>query len=165
MLNEHGGEITADLLRYYGVNILDLFTGDLSPRRCLALVENLPIESNTYSNRIAEGERAEMGWDRNTYVMADLIDAILVLHTTLARANVENPKKVKDPEPYERPGQKERTRKSNTSNPFASALSASENVEFSAGGETKSFSIASDILKRSHKQIANETEGQPFTVN
>jgi hypothetical protein len=162
MIEENGGAITADLLRFYGVDIRDLFKGTLSPRYCLALVENLPIESATYSSHIAEGDRSAMGWDRNTYVMADLIDAINILHTTLVRANSNNPKKVKDPEPYERPGQKERVRKANTFNPFANALSASDSLDLDAGGEIKSFSISPDILKRS---VKNESEGQPFTVN
>lgn len=165
MLNEHGGEIMADLLRFYGVDIRDLFTGELSPRRCLALVENLPMESATHSTRISEGDRSASGWDRNAYIMADLIDAINILHTSLVRVNTNNPKKVKDPEPYERPGQKERKRKDATSNPFANALNASENLEFTAAGETKSFSISPDIIARSAKQLANESEGQPFTVN
>ncbi|MFB7420779.1 hypothetical protein ACFC1L_40085 [Streptomyces sp. NPDC056210] len=165
MLDERGGEISADLLRFYGVDIHGLFTGEYSPRFIVALVENLPIESSTYSTRIAEGDRGNVGWDRNTYVMADLVDAINILHTSLVRVNTSNPKKVKDPEPYERPGMKERKRKANTSNPFANALSSDESVEFSPGGETKSFSISSDVLKRSQKQAANDTEGQPFTVN
>jgi hypothetical protein len=162
MLDDNGGEITADLMRFYGVDIRDLFTGGMSPRFCLALVENLPIESATYSSHIAEGDRGSRGWDRNTYVMADLIDAINILHTTLVRVNTNNPKKVKDPDPYERPGAKERTRKAKTSNPFANALSASESVDIDAGGEIKSFSISPDILKRSQK---SQSEGQPFTVN
>lgn len=162
MLNEYGGEITADLLRYYGVDIRDLFTGGLSPRRALALVENLPIESATYSVRIAEGERSSMGWDRNSYLLAEVVDALQILHTTLVRVNTQNPKKVKNPDPYERPGTKERTRKANTSNPFANALAASESVEVDAGGEIQSFSISPDIINRSKK---SGSEGQPFTVN
>lgn len=163
MLDEYGGEITSDLLRFYGVDIRDLFTGQITPRRCLALVENLPIESATYSKRLAEGERASMGWDRNSYLLADVVDVLQSLHTTLARVNASNPKRVKDPDPYNRPGQKERDRKAKSSNPFASVLNSSTDVSFTPAGEAKSFSISPDILQRSKR--SDESEGQPFTIN
>lgn len=42
LLREHGEEIEADLLRVYGVDLLDLYRGTLTPRRLLVLIRGLP---------------------------------------------------------------------------------------------------------------------------
>lgn len=42
LLREHGEEIEADLLRVYGVDLLDLWRGRLTPRRLLVLIRGLP---------------------------------------------------------------------------------------------------------------------------
>ena len=41
----HSDEVEADLQRYYGVRYADRFTGDMTIRRLLVLVQGLPQES------------------------------------------------------------------------------------------------------------------------
>jgi hypothetical protein len=47
LLNEHGGAIEADLLRFYQIDLLDFYRGTLSARRLGVLVRQLPAESAT----------------------------------------------------------------------------------------------------------------------
>lgn len=47
LLREHGEAIEADLLRYYQVDLLDLYRGEMSWRRLRVLVRHLPLESAT----------------------------------------------------------------------------------------------------------------------
>ncbi|MEU5878179.1 hypothetical protein [Spirillospora sp. NPDC047279] len=100
-MEKHGGEIYADLLRYYGVDVHAVFDGSLPPRHALALVEYLPIESATAVAR--RGGAEFYGWDRQAYLTADLIDAVLHLHHVTLSSNAKNPKKVPTPDPYPRP--------------------------------------------------------------
>lgn len=104
LIEKHGGEIYADLLRFYGVDIHDIFDGSLTPRHALALVEHLPIESATAT--AIRGGAEFYGWDRHAYMIADLIDAVLHLHNVTVKANSKNPKRVPEPDPYPRPKEK-----------------------------------------------------------
>jgi len=45
LLNEFGGEIEADLLRFYRVDLLDYHRGSLSLRRLGVLIKHLPADS------------------------------------------------------------------------------------------------------------------------
>ncbi|MFI1580009.1 hypothetical protein [Embleya sp. NPDC020630] len=47
LLREHGEAIEADLLRYYRVDLLDLYRGEMSWRRLRVLIRYLPPESAT----------------------------------------------------------------------------------------------------------------------
>ncbi|MFE5332569.1 hypothetical protein ACFRCG_39945 [Embleya sp. NPDC056575] len=47
LLREHGEAIEADLLRYYQVDLLDLYRGEMSWRRLRVLIRYLPVESAT----------------------------------------------------------------------------------------------------------------------
>jgi hypothetical protein len=102
LIDEHGAEIAADFLdHYHGLDILDLIRGRLSPRRCLALVEQLPLNS-----RFATAKRGGVqhyGWDRQTYVLADIFDALSSLIYITLMVNSRHPKRVEEPKPYPRP--------------------------------------------------------------
>lgn len=93
----------ADFLRYYGLDLRDLFRGELSPKRALALVEGLPIDS-AYAVAVRGVEH--IGWDRQAYILADVFDAVMTLTHVTIRANSDKPKAVKEPGTYPRPGQK-----------------------------------------------------------
>ncbi|MEW1546861.1 hypothetical protein [Streptomyces tsukubensis] len=161
-IDEYGAEITSDLLRFYGIDIRDLFTGALSPVVCLALIEHLPPESAFKSRLLAEDGVHDPGWDRNTYVLADLLDAIQSLHTSFIRSKVKNPRSVQQPAPYRRPGTREDRER--TYNPFASALDTPEvpqDQELYGSSVRRSFAIPSEILTRSPQ----DGSGAPFKIS
>ncbi|MEO3860122.1 hypothetical protein [Acrocarpospora sp. B8E8] len=101
LLDSHGDELLADFRRFYQLDLLDLRRGLLSPVLVLALIRHLPLDS-AYVSALRGTEYT--GWDRNTYVMADLYDAIRELAYLYVSSHAENPKKVKPFPPYPRPG-------------------------------------------------------------
>jgi hypothetical protein len=70
-LREHGESIEADLQRYYGVALSDVFTGRMSWRRLKVLLRQLPPDSAT--------GRAQLGpavdWSTSDYLLAAVVDA------------------------------------------------------------------------------------------
>lgn len=105
LLDKHAGEVTADFLRFYGVDIRDLFRpgGDLSPKRAITLVEHLPIDSALAA--ALRGGPAFHGWDRHSYLLADIYDALSLLSFITLKVNSQNPRRVEKPESYPRPDQ------------------------------------------------------------
>ncbi|MFI2609659.1 hypothetical protein [Kitasatospora sp. NPDC018619] len=119
LLDKHGAEITADLRRYCGTDVLDWFRGRHSARFILALIGTLPDDSATVA--ALRGGREALGWDARTYVLADLVDAVQALtHVQVAKA-AKNPRSVERPKPYPRPYAGKPRRPTGTS-PFAAAL-------------------------------------------
>ncbi|WP_328953674.1 hypothetical protein [Kitasatospora purpeofusca] len=119
LLDEHGAQITADLRRYCGVDVLDFVRGRRSARYVLALIGTLPDDSATMA--AVRGGREALGWDAKAYVLADLVDAVQALtHVQVAKAS-KNPRSVERPKPYPRPYAKTSRRPTGT-NPFAQAL-------------------------------------------
>lgn len=165
-LDEYGGEIASDLLRFYGIDIRDLFTGDLSPRFCIALIEHLPIESAFKSRALCEGGEQDFGWDRNTFIMAELLDAIHSMHTSFIRSKVKNPKSVQVPAPYRRPGHAH-DNETKKYNPFSNALDDDlpeplEDRELYGDSGRTAFAIPAAILARSAPE---EGGPAPFKVS
>jgi hypothetical protein len=68
LLDEHGDAIEADLLRFYRVDLLDLYRGTLSPRRLGVLISALPAKSALV--RALNG--GEPPWSRLEHLIADL---------------------------------------------------------------------------------------------
>ncbi|EMF02457.1 hypothetical protein H340_01384 [Streptomyces mobaraensis NBRC 13819 = DSM 40847] len=152
-------------MRFYGIDIHGLFTGELPPRYCLALIEHLPLESAFKSRALCEGGVSDFGWDRNTFILAEMLDAIQSMHTSFIRSKVKNPRSVKQPEPYRRPGATKENEKKY--NPFANALDdelpdPSEDRELYGESGQKTFAIPSAILARSS---STEGKGAPFKVS
>lgn len=110
MLDKHGDVIYSDLLSVFGVDLLDLVSKDrpLSPRRVIALIENLPPTSRT-STTLAEVPDA-YGWGVNEYLLAGLIDS--VREGTFTNVQVRSKKKLKPFDPFPTPGAKKKSRKS-----------------------------------------------------
>lgn len=67
MLREHAGPLEADLARFYGLALTDLWAGALSFRRFSVLVMNLPAEAVT-SSAIAGTPR---GWTLTDTLLSD----------------------------------------------------------------------------------------------
>ncbi|MFF0745326.1 hypothetical protein ACFYVL_33500 [Streptomyces sp. NPDC004111] len=152
-------------MRFYGVDIHGLFTGELPPRYCLALIEHLPLESAFKSRALCDGGTKDAGWDRNTFLLAEMLDALQMIHTSFVRSKVKNPRSVRQPDPYRRPGS---TKESETKyNPFSSALDEelpepSEDRELYGETGQRTFAIPTEILARSS---STEEKGAPFKVS
>lgn len=62
----------ADLQRFYGIDLADLYTGQLSPRRAKALVEHLPPSSSTW----AAVHDLPTGWSLTDFLLMDVWEAL-----------------------------------------------------------------------------------------
>lgn len=77
LIDEHGSAVLADLLRYYGVDIRDLWRGgDLTPRYVLWLVEHLPADSATYA--AMKGGPEHRAWTIETYLLGHAVNMLAV---------------------------------------------------------------------------------------
>lgn len=70
-MHDHGDEIEADLQRYYGLDLLDLYRGRLSLRKVGVLIAHLPLGSAT----VAALSGAAEGWVMGDYLLADVFNA------------------------------------------------------------------------------------------
>ncbi len=84
-LEEYGDEIEADLLRYYGIDLLDFYRGTLSGRRLRILLRHMPYDSALV--RKMNGGRP--GWGLTDHLLADLWRVII-------QVNSQDPAKVDD---------------------------------------------------------------------
>ena len=99
-MDEHGEAVEADLLREYGVDILDWYAGKVSTRRVLNLIRRLPAQSNTA--RATEGDEAL--WGYKEHLLASILDVLQHLDWAFVAANSEG-KTGDPPKPIPRPGQ------------------------------------------------------------
>lgn len=104
VLEEAGGYIYADFLRYYGVDLQDLVKEEptLSPKRAMALLEGLPPESRTSAHLRDDGE--SYGWATSDYLLAAIANS--VREGTFVNMQVRTKKKLAPIEPIEVPGTK-----------------------------------------------------------
>jgi hypothetical protein len=107
--------VEADLLRYFSIDLMDLWRGRLSFRRLALLIRHLPSESWTQTalRDAAEGELAEPAdnelasftgqpWALANYQLASLKDEIAHLRFVVARSAGND--KYPPPTPTPRPG-------------------------------------------------------------
>ncbi|MCK2242318.1 MULTISPECIES: hypothetical protein [unclassified Crossiella] len=75
LITDHGAALLADLLRFYGLDLADVLRpgSGLSPRRVLALAEQLPEDSATVAS--LRGGPEHRGWTGDRYLLAALADA------------------------------------------------------------------------------------------
>lgn len=92
----------ADLLREYGVDLRELFSevDPLTPRRALALIENLPTSSRTFA--LWNDSPESYGWGTQEYLLAGVIDS--VREGTFTNIQVRSKKKIQPFEPFPTPG-------------------------------------------------------------
>lgn len=78
LIDEHGTAILADLRRYFGVDLRDLWRdgGDLTPRYVFWLVEHLPADSSTWA--AMKGGKEHRSWTTETYLLAHAVNALVV---------------------------------------------------------------------------------------
>jgi hypothetical protein len=109
--------VEADLLRYYSIDLMDLWRGGLSFRRLALLIRYLPSESWTQTElrnaadeqpldllatELEEGPRKFGPWGLEHYQLAALRDEIARLTFVVARVNGQE--KWPEPQPTPRPG-------------------------------------------------------------
>lgn len=94
----------ADLLRYYGVDLLDHHRGTLSARRLRVLIQHLPRDAALV--RELHGESAE--WGLTEHLLAATVDELAVGNWLFVSANRDEHADPPDrPKPVPRPGVEE----------------------------------------------------------
>lgn len=79
MLAHHGGAVEADLQRVYGLDLADMYRGDLSVRKVAVLVENLPQGAQMWVD--FGGPMAVTPEAEATYVLENQLATMWWLHT------------------------------------------------------------------------------------
>lgn len=99
ILTEYTGEVEADLQRFYGLQLVDAYTGRLSWRRLLNLVTNLPEDSALAHRRVGP-------WGLTAQLLAATVDELRVANWQ--RAQMGTKERLKPPKPIARPGVEEK---------------------------------------------------------
>lgn len=109
LIDDHGPAVLADLLRYYGVDLRDLWRDgtDLTPRYVFWLVEHLPADSATYA--AMKGGAEYRPWTIETYLLAQAVNLLAGANHQRAgkrmrRAPVQPPKPKATPERQKKRG-------------------------------------------------------------
>ncbi|MEV7197194.1 hypothetical protein AB0N81_36110 [Streptomyces sp. NPDC093510] len=100
-VDEHAEALEADLLRFYGLDLLDWHRGRLSSRRLATLIRHLPGDGAVA--RETEGEAAE--WSVGDYLLAHAVDQLAQANWMFATVNQDEDADALDPPtPLARPG-------------------------------------------------------------
>lgn len=91
----------ADLQRYYGLDLVDLWRGTLSPRRAWQLCEYLPADSAL--NAVLAGGIEFRAWNLQTQLLAHLLNVVRVADVNNIRVSGG---KAKAPTPIDVPAPK-----------------------------------------------------------
>ena len=124
---EENPEWESDLLALYGFDIWDAIDGRVPVRRALQLIDRLGHEpksiwrAKTFGGSELKDYQKFIGWDANTYLMADMIDAVS-LNTLIIMSALSDGKNVPEFEPYPRPGVGKTTAPAQTLDDFARGL-------------------------------------------
>jgi hypothetical protein len=93
--------VEADLLRFYGVDLLDHYRGRLTARRLRVLIQHLPVESALV--RALHGEEAQ--WGLTEHLLASAVDQLAAGTWMFATVHTpEDGSPPRRPEPVPRPG-------------------------------------------------------------
>ena len=109
MLEQFTDEVEADLLRYYRIDLLDLWRGGLSLRRVGVLIAGLPPDSLTMSALAphipegAESDRPDRQWSTEAHLLASVVDSVTMLTHVYVSAHSKG--KGGKWEPMRRPGE------------------------------------------------------------
>lgn len=117
-MGEHHSAVEADLQRFYGVDLLDLYRGKLSIRKLAALVSGLPRGSALHIAMSGE----EALWGTSDYLLAATVDHLAVANWLFVQANSKKGARNPYPDPVPRPGDK---KKNEEPRRFASAKEVS----------------------------------------
>lgn len=87
-------------LAFRGFDLLDMWRGELTPRKVDVLIRGLPPDSAT---RIAMNKREPL-WTRTDFLLADVVDATNANTWMVQNKDVPERNRAPFPEPYPRPG-------------------------------------------------------------
>jgi len=107
LIDDHGPAVLADLLRYYGVDLRDLWRDgcDLTPRYVFWLVEHLPADSATYA--AMKGGPEFRPWTIDTYLIAQIVNMLAVANHQRAGKRIRK-MPIQPPKPKVTTAQKKR---------------------------------------------------------
>lgn len=107
----------ADFREYYNLRLSDVleWDGSLPVWEAAILALELPLSSRTMA--MVQGGKEYWGWTLDRHLLASVLDSIQV--DTFAFVQAHSKKKIKAPNPVQRPGDAERTKNENANNPFA----------------------------------------------
>ncbi|MFI2031398.1 hypothetical protein [Streptomyces buecherae] len=125
-MQEYPDELEADLLEFFGVDLLDLWRGRLSIRRVGVLIKSLMKKPGRSSLLQAIDERAR--WSDSDYILARASDALELSNYIAIKVNAEDTRDIPFPEPLPRPGGTEYEEPAEESGPEMS--SPQELIEF-----------------------------------
>lgn len=94
------GALVSDFQHLYQLDFMGVFRGDLSPRRALYLIEGLANYPESIYRAEVSGMEGVVGYDRNSVILADLVDTVNNLTYATMKAANGKPRK---PKPYPRP--------------------------------------------------------------
>lgn len=99
LIDQYGEILVPELRHYFGIDVRQVLTGEMSPRYVLLHIKYLPVESSFVSEH--RGGQKYRGWDESRYMMAHLIDSIRALQHIIILANRDPKKRKPDvPLPY-----------------------------------------------------------------
>lgn len=105
VIREFQDELEADLMEFFGVDLLDLWRGRLSIRRIGVLIDSLMRKQGRSTLLMAMDERAS--WTETDYLLARLSDAAELSNYLFLKANAESSDDLEPPTPLSRPGDPE----------------------------------------------------------
>ena len=70
------GALVSDFQHLYQLDFMGVFRGDLSPRRALYLIEGLANYPESIYRAEVSGMEGVVGYDRNSVILADLVDTV-----------------------------------------------------------------------------------------
>lgn len=113
MLARHGGAARASFRRYYRLDLMAVFRGELLPDEAWEMLQHLPGDSPLMAELASDpeympagdqdeepGEPSYCGWTTETTALADIYDMLAVLVRQVAMIGGDPPKIP----PYPRPG-------------------------------------------------------------
>jgi hypothetical protein len=120
-MRDHPQQLEADLLQFFGVDLLDLWRRKLSIRRlCVLVMRLLAMPGQSSLAEAKWGDQAR--WGYREHLLADIVDRLNVANWLTTEVNKASGSSNPFPEPHPRPGaqQAQPERKQGSSSDFAS---------------------------------------------
>jgi hypothetical protein len=117
VIKEYPEELEADLLEFFGIDLLDLWRGRLSLRRVHLLINSLMHKAGRSTLLATMDESTQ--WGSTEHLLARVSDALELSNYLFLRAN-SSEKDIPLPEPLPRPGSDEPVKSKPAESEFAS---------------------------------------------
>ncbi|MFF4223189.1 hypothetical protein ACFYZH_10025 [Streptomyces abikoensis] len=101
-MRDYSDQLEADLLEYFGIDLLDLWRGRLTLRRLHVLISSLLSRQGSGALAAAIDESAI--WSHEAHILARVSDALEAANYLFISANTAGDTRLDPPEPMWRPG-------------------------------------------------------------